>query len=252
MGKACTRNCGFCDIDFTKAPEPLEADEPSRIVESIRTLGLRHAVVTMVARDDLSDGGAAHLVAIVEAIRKECPGVTVELLTSDLSGNWEALEQVLATGPEIFNHNIETVRRLTPRVRHKATYERTLELLARARKQRGQMPVKSGLMLGLGETQDEVHETLRDLHQAGVDVVTMGQYLQPNRRKLLVKDFIHPDHFEAYAVYGRSIGIPHLFVGPFMRSSYNAGALLEQIHAAAGSGRDSISGTPEPRLPLQR
>jgi len=230
MGKECTRNCGFCDISFSKEPGPLESDEPMRIAESIRSLGLRHAVVTMVARDDLPDGGAEHLVAIVEAIRRECPGVTVELLTSDLSGNWEALDRVLATRPEIFNYNVETVRRMTPRVRHKATYDRTLELLARARRARGSAPVKSGLMVGLGEQVAEVEETLRDLHAAGVDVVTMGQYLQPHRHKLRVKEFVHPDQFEAYAAYGRSIGIPHLFVGPFMRSSYNAGAFLQQIH----------------------
>jgi lipoyl synthase len=230
MGKECTRNCGFCDVGFTKEAPPLEADEPERIVKSIGELGLRHAVVTMVARDDLEDGGAAHLVAIVEAIRRGCPGVTVELLISDLQGNREALEQVLATEPEILNHNIETVRRLTPRVRHRATYERTLELLGRSRKWRGGAPVKSGLMVGLGESVEEVQETLRDLKEAGVDVVTMGQYLQPHKHKLRVKEFVHPDQFEAYAEYGRSIGIPHLFVGPFMRSSYNAGALLKQIH----------------------
>jgi lipoic acid synthetase len=252
MGKQCTRNCGFCDIDFSREPGELEADEPMRIVESVRELGLKHVVVTMVARDDLADGGAGHLVAIVDALRRECEGVTIELLTSDLNGNWEALERVLATAPEIFNHNIETVRRLTPRVRHKATYDRTLELLGRARKQRGAMPVKSGLMLGLGESREEVEETLRDLAGAGVDVVTMGQYLQPNRRKLLVKEFIHPDQFEAYAEYGRSVGIPHLFVGPFMRSSYNAGALLKEIDAKSGRRRDNLPSPSPSRLPLYR
>lgn len=227
MGKECTRACGFCSIDFSKKPKDLEDDEPQRVAESVESLGLQHVVITMVARDDLLDGGALHLQKIVRAIRTRCPGTTVELLTSDLAGNLEALEILLAALPEIFNHNIETVRRLTPRVRHKATYDRTLTML-KASKGRVRF-IKSGLMVGLGETEAEVHETLHDLKEAGVDIVTMGQYLQPTSGKLLVKDFITPAQFDAYKLYGESIGIPYMYCGPFVRSSYNAKSVFEAI-----------------------
>ena len=229
MGKACTRACGFCDIDFSKAPKALEADEPERLAESVEALGLKHVVVTQVARDDLADGGASHLKAIVEAIRKRTPETTIELLTSDLEGRLESLLTVFSARPNIFNHNIETVRRLSPRVRHKATYERTLFVLKAARES-GLVPyTKSGLMVGLGESQEEVHETLRDLKEAGVDIVTIGQYLQPGQNKLLVKSFVTPDEFDAYKQFGESIGIRHMHTGPFVRSSYNASAVFEKI-----------------------
>ena len=154
MGKECTRNCGFCDIDFTKSPKPVEHDEPERIADSVKKLGLRHVVITMVARDDLADGGAAHISNIIKEIRKQVDGVTIEVLTSDFAGNQEALDIVLSAMPEIFNHNIETVRALTPRVRHTATYDRTLSILHQAKNRRKSpnMLVKSGLMLGLGES----------------------------------------------------------------------------------------------------
>lgn len=224
MGKECTRNCGFCDIDFTKKPKALEADEPARIADSVKKLGLHHVVITMVARDDLPDGGSAHIAKIIHEIRKEVEGATIEVLTSDFSGNLESLDIVLKAQPEIFNHNIETVRALTPRVRHTATYDRTLSILAHAKKHRihPKMLVKSGIMVGLGETKAQVQETLHDLANAGCDIVTMGQYLQPNQRKLLVKSFIHPDEFKYYEEYGHSIGISRMYCGPFVRSSYNA------------------------------
>lgn len=222
MGKECTRNCGFCDIHFSKSPQPLEADEPQRVADSVKELGLKHVVITMVARDDLVDGGAAHLVSIMREVRMHCPGVTIEVLTSDLQGNNEAVQTVVSERPEIYNHNIETVRELTPRVRHKATYERTLDLL-RFVKQIGEgILVKSGLMVGLGETEEQVKETLRDLRDAGCDIVTMGQYLQANHKKLLVKSFVTPEQFKAYEKYGHEIGIKHMHCGPFVRSSYNA------------------------------
>lgn len=229
MGKECTRACGFCSIDFAKQPKALEEDEPKRIAESVEALGLKHVVITMVARDDLPDGGAAHLGKIVAAIRMLNEGTTIELLTSDLAGSEEALTVVLAAGPEIFNHNIETVRRLTPRVRHKATYDRTLQML---KSSKGRVRfIKSGLMVGLGEEKEEVHETLQDLKEAGVDIVTMGQYLQPSRGKLLVKSFVTPEQFEEYRLYGLSIGIPYMYCGPFVRSSYNAKAVFEAMTA---------------------
>ncbi len=222
MGKACTRACGFCDIDFAKQPPALEADEPARIADSVKKLGLKHVVITQVARDDLSDGGAQHIADIVQEIRNECPSATVELLTSDFHGNKDAWDVVLGSEPEVFNYNIETVRRLTPRVRHKATYDRTLEFLSYARERRGDKAVKSGIMVGLGETEEEVQETIRDLFEAGCNIITIGQYLQANKNKLRVKEFVTPQTFNSYAAYGKALSIKHMYCGPFVRSSYNA------------------------------
>lgn len=232
MGKACTRNCGFCDIDFSKTPKNLEEDEPQRVADSVKKLDLKHVVITMVARDDLSDGGASHLSKVIDEIRLLCPDVTIEVLTSDFYGNLEALDIVLKAQPEIFNHNIETVRVLTPRVRHTATYDRTLKILKHAKEHRinPHMLLKSGMMVGLGESKEQVHETLRDLAAAGCDIVTIGQYLQPNQRKLLVKAFIIPDEFKEYENYGYSLGIKHMYCGPFVRSSYNANIVIQQVN----------------------
>ena len=229
MGRECTRSCGFCSIDFAKIPKPLEDDEPLRVAESVRELGLRHVVITMVARDDLPDGGSAHLVRVMNEVRRQNPGVTLEVLTSDFAGQPQAWQTVLDAAPTIFNYNIETVRELTPRVRHKATYERTLELLryAAAHRLHPGLKVKSGLMVGLGETEEQVYQTLRDLKEAGCDIVTMGQYLQSNRHKLMVKAFIPPEQFKKYEAFGYQLGISYMFCGPFVRSSYNAHAVLE-------------------------
>lgn len=227
MGKECTRNCGFCSIDFSKKPKALEVDEPHRLAASVKELGLKHVVITMVARDDLADGGAAHLATIIETVRNENPQVTIEILTSDFDGNLEALDVILAARPAVFNHNIETVRSLTPRVRHKATYDRTLLLLQAVHEKAPQILVKSGLMVGLGESEEEVKETIRDLKEAGCQIITIGQYLQPDVRKLRVKGFVPPFQFDAYASFGREIGVKHMFCGPFVRSSYNAAAVFE-------------------------
>jgi lipoyl synthase len=227
LGRECTRACGFCDIDFSKTPKPLEPDEPERVAESVAMLGLRHVVITMVSRDDLPDGGASQLAAIMRAVSAKSPTATIEILTSDLEGNLEALDLVLEERPAVFNHNIETVRELTPRVRHKATYDRSLKVLSHAKRRGLQRFTKSGLMVGLGETEEQIKTALGDLKEAGVDIVTMGQYLQPNQNKLIVKAFITPEQFEHYAEYGRSIGIPHMYCGPFVRSSYNADLLLQ-------------------------
>jgi len=229
LGKACSRNCGFCDIDFTKTPAPPEEDEPERIALSVLELGLKHVVVTMVARDDLPDGGAAHMGKIIDAVRKKNRECAIEVLTSDFNGNFEALQTVLKHKPEVFNHNIETVRRLTPRVRHRATYDRTLEILRTAKASGEVQFVKSGLMVGLGETKDEVFETLRDLHAAGCQIVTIGQYLQASAKKLLVKQFVTPEEFKQYETYGYSIGIQQIYSGPFVRSSFNA----HEVHLLA-------------------
>lgn len=229
LGKECSRNCGFCDIDFSKTPKGPEEDEPRRIALSAIELGLRHVVITMVARDDLPDGGASHIARIVKELRSLSPSTTVELLTSDFGHNLSSLDIVLDTSPEIFNHNIETVRRLTPRVRHKATYDGTLEVLKRAKTRLSNGYVKSGIMVGLGETKEEVLETIRDLHTAGCSIITIGQYLQPNRKKLLVKAFIPPEQFAQYRDYGLSIGVQEMYTGPFVRSSYNADKILEKM-----------------------
>lgn len=227
MGKECTRNCGFCDIDFTKKPKEPEADEPQRVADSVRQLGLKHVVITMVARDDLEDGGAKHLAAVIEEIRRTCPDVTIEVLTSDLKGQHSSLDTVIAAKPHIFNHNIETVRELTPRVRHTATYDRTLNVLSYV-KRHSNLMVKSGMMVGLGETEEQVLTTIRDLHEAGCDIITMGQYLQPNRQKLLVKSFVTPEQFKLYEEYGYSVGVKNMYCGPFVRSSYNANLVFEK------------------------
>lgn len=228
MGKTCTRNCGFCSIDFSKTPKPLEMDEPERIAKSIQILDLKHVVLTMVARDDLPDGGAHHLKEIVACIRKTHP-ITIELLTSDFAGHHHAWDLIAESRPEVFNYNIETVKELTPRVRHKATYDRTLEFLAYMRKKREleHSLIKSGLMVGLGETEAQVFETLRDLKTAGCDIVTIGQYLQPADKKLLVKEFISLEKFQIYKNYGESIGLKYIYAAPFVRSSYNADLILK-------------------------
>lgn len=223
LGKACTRNCGFCDIDFTKQPASPEKDEPERIAFSVQELGLKHVVITMVARDDLLDGGAAHMAEIIKSVREKNPGCTIEVLTSDFNGNLSALDLVLNECPEVFNHNIETVRAMTPRVRHKATYDRTLSILRHAKDSGKSSFVKSGLMVGLGETEEQVYETLQDLKNAGSDIVTIGHYLQADRRKLTVKAFVTPELFKRYEEYGYSLGIQQMYSGPFVRSSFNAG-----------------------------
>lgn len=223
LGKECTRNCGFCDIDFSKTPKAPEVDEPLRIALSVKELGLQHAVITMVARDDLPDQGALHIRQIIRKIRElNPPTTTVEVLTSDFSGHFDALQAVLEEKPEIFNHNIETVRSISPKIRHKATYDRSLSVLQLAKQSGKSLFVKSGIMVGLGETEAEVKETLQDLLRTGCDIVTIGQYLQASSKKLLVKEFVPPQIFKLYEEYGLSIGIRHMYAGPFIRSSYNA------------------------------
>lgn len=222
LGKECTRNCGFCDIDFSKSPKALDPFEPQKIAHACQKLGLKHIVLTMVARDDLADGGALQLTKIIAEIRKEVPASTIEVLTSDFDGNYQAIDQVIKSDIKIFNYNLETVKELTARVRHKATYQRTLNILKYVKEKAPHLLVKSGIMVGLGETKEQVYQALEDLKEAGCDIVTIGQYLQPNRKKLMVKAFITPEEFEDYAQYGKQIGIKFVYSGPFVRSSYNA------------------------------
>ena len=176
----------------------------------------------MVARDDLLDQGASHIAAIIDAIRSLCPQVGIEVLTSDFSGEFNCIDQVLSRHPDVFNHNIETVRSLTPRVRHRATYDRTLSVLKYAKESGKAKHVKSGLMVGLGETSDQVKETIADLFEAGCNIITIGQYLQANHRKLLVKAFIPPEQFKEYEEFGLKLGVHKMYCGPFVRSSYHA------------------------------
>jgi lipoic acid synthetase len=227
LGKECTRNCGFCSIDFSKTPKAPEADEPERIALSVKELGLKHAVITMVARDDLPDQGAGHIAAIIREVRKVNPGVTIEVLTSDFGGDVKPLYIVLEAKPEIFNHNIETVRELTPRVRHKAQYDRTLSVLKNAKESGKAIFIKSGIMVGLGETESQVKKTIDDLANVGCDIITIGQYLQSTRVKLRVKQFVHPDQFKMYEEYGLKRGVRHMYSGPFVRSSYNADLFIK-------------------------
>jgi lipoic acid synthetase len=229
LGKACTRACGFCDIDFSKTPPPPEKDEPIRIAKSASELGLSHVVITMVARDDLEDYGSQHIVEIIRAVREEIPLVTIEVLTSDFCGDLNAIQKVLKEAPEIFNHNIETVKRLSPKVRHKASYERTLEVLRLAKKHSEGSLIKSGIMVGLGETEEEVYETMDNLKEVGCDIVTIGHYLQASRLKLSVQNFVTPETFSRFAAYGEKIGLTHTYSGPFVRSSYNA----KEVHILA-------------------
>lgn len=235
MGKECTRNCGFCDIDFSKTPKSLDPEEPEKVAQSVIELGLKHVVITQVARDDLKDGGAYHLTETIKAIRNMSPSVTIEVLTSDLEGNHDALDVILDAKPDIFNHNIETTRSYTHRVRHKATYDRTLSLLKKVASKPNGPYVKSGLMVGLGESIEEIKETIRDLNDAGCQIITIGQYLQANPRKLRVKSFVTPEQFKELEEYGYEIGVTFMFCGPFVRSSYNAKEVLEKLERQRGN-----------------
>ena len=198
MGDACTRGCRFCAVE-TRPPAPLDVDEPVRVADAVRRLGLRHVVITTVTRDDLDDGGAAHFVAVIEAVRRAAPEAAIEVLTSDFGGDLAAVDVVLAAWPDVFNHNLETVARLYAQVRPGAAYERSLEVLARVRATAPGIPSKSGLMLGLGETPDEVAEALGDLRGAGVAMVTLGQYLRPSPAHLPVTEFVEPAVFAELA-----------------------------------------------------
>jgi lipoic acid synthetase len=227
MGDVCTRRCGFCAVT-QGIGRPLDSEEPRRVAEAVRTLGVAHAVVTSVNRDELPDGGAAHFAATIRAIRALAPGVTVEVLIPDFLGSAPALATVLDELPEVLNHNTETVRRLYRRVRPDAIYARSLELLARAAKRRDRekrktsLKVKSGVMVGLGETREELRATLRDLRSSGVDVVTVGQYLQPYARRLPIERYYTPQEFEEIRKEGEDMGFGVVESGPLVRSSYHA------------------------------
>jgi lipoyl synthase len=223
-GDRCTRACGFCAVE-TARPFALEADEPARVADACLRLGLRHVVITMVARDDLEDGAAGHVAATVRAIKTICESTVVEVLTTDFNGREEDLMTVLDAGPEVFNHNLETVERLTPAVRSRARYRRSLDMLGMARRIRPSVITKSGLMLGLGETEEELKAAFMDLRAADCDVLTLGQYLQPTLRHLPVVEFITPDTFARHRRLALALGFREVFAGPLVRSSYHADEL---------------------------
>jgi len=220
-GNHCTRRCGFCDV-ATARPLPLDPSEPERVAEAVARLGLRFAVVTCVARDDLADGGAGQMAATVRAIRARCPGTGVEVLISDYGGDEAALRLVLDARPDVLNHNLETVERLQRRVRPAASYARSLGVLRRARELRPALPTKSGLMLGLGEEAVEVRAALRDLRGVGVGLLTLGQYLRPSPEHLPVERFAPPEEFDAWAAEAHALGFEEVAAGPLVRSSYRA------------------------------
>ncbi|MEB3280365.1 MAG: lipoyl synthase [Lyngbya sp.] len=238
MGPACTRACPYCDIDFEKKPKALDPTEPERLAEAVRRMNLNHVVITSVNRDDLPDGGASQFVGCIEAVRRLSAKTTIEVLIPDLCANWEALDTILQAQPEVLNHNTETVRRLYRRVRPQGNYDRSLELLKRSRQLLPQVYTKSGIMVGLGETDAEVRQVIQDLRSVDCDIITLGQYLQPTPKHLPVANFIRPEQFDAWKTYGESLGFLQVVSTPLTRSSYHA----EQV-------RTLMENYPRPPLP---
>jgi lipoyl synthase len=220
-GERCTRACGFCAVS-TARPMPLDRDEPGRVAEAVSRMSLRHVVITGVARDDLPDGGANHFRESIEAVRRLCPNTVIEVLTPDFNDRDDAIDAVISARPHIFNHNIETVRRLTPQVRSRATYDRSLNVLSKVRRRGSGIYTKSGLMLGMGEFDAELYEAMRDLREIGCDILTLGQYLQPTLKHLPVIEYISPEKFEHFGRAAKEMGFTHVASGPMVRSSYHA------------------------------
>ena len=221
LGDTCTRGCRFCAVK-TGIPNELDWNEPNRVAESVKIMGLKHVVITAVARDDLNDGGAAVFAETIRQVRKLNPGTTIEVLPSDMKGDYESLHTLMSAEPDIFNHNIETVRRLTKRVRAIATYDRSLELLKRVKEIAPHTPTKSSMMVGLGETKEEILEAMDDLLAHDVDILTIGQYLQPTKKHLDVVRYYHPDEFKELKEIALEKGFTHCESGPLVRSSYHA------------------------------
>ena len=239
LGNRCTRGCGFCSVpkgNPAKHDMNLDPAEPVNVARMAAEMGLRYVVITSVNRDDLADGGSRHFADTVREVRKALPGARVEVLTPDFCGDFEAVARVLDAGPDVFNHNMETVPRLYSRVRPQADYLQSLKVLAFARRHRPGVMTKSGFMAGLGESDAEVRELLRGLRAADVDVATIGQYLQPSRRNLPVSEFVSPLRFDAWRDYGLSLGFQFVFSGPLVRSSYMAETVSEQAQTSAASG----------------
>ncbi|MEB3827749.1 lipoyl synthase [Phormidium sp. CCY1219] len=222
MGPACTRACPYCDIDFEKKPKALDPSEPIRLAEAVRRMRLNHVVITSVNRDDLPDGGASQFGRCIEEVRAVSPGTTIEVLIPDLCGNWEALEKVLAASPEVLNHNTETIPRLYRQVRPQGNYQRSLELLRRSREIAPWVYTKSGIMVGIGETEAEIRQVMEDLRAVDCDILTIGQYMQPTRLHLPVAKWVTPEEFAGWQEFGESIGFLQVVSSPLTRSSYHA------------------------------
>jgi lipoic acid synthetase len=225
LGDVCTRHCGFCAVAAGK-PVSIDPKEPVKVAEVVSLLGLKHVVITCVARDDLEDGGASQFVEVIREVRSKNPGCAVEVLTTDFQMKQEAMESVCYSRPDVFNHNLETVERLSPKVRHRASYRTSLEFLERIKEFDASITTKSGIMLGLGETIEEVHQAMKDLRHVGCEILTIGQYLQPTSKNLPVVEFIEPEVFKGLEVKGCEIGFKKVASGPFVRSSYHAGEML--------------------------
>jgi len=222
MGPACTRACPYCDIDFEKKPKALDPTEPDRLAEAVRRMRLNHVVITSVNRDDLPDGGATQFDRCIQAIRQSSPGTTIEVLIPDLCGNWEALDIIVCANPEVLNHNTETVPRLYRRVRPQGDYGRSLQLLRRVHEMAPHIYTKSGIMVGLGETDAEVREVMQSLRAVHCDILTIGQYLQPTQKHLGVQEFVTPEQFDSWREFGESLGFLQVVASPLTRSSYHA------------------------------
>jgi lipoic acid synthetase len=220
LGNFCTRSCGFCNIGHAEHPEEPKKSEPETVAQACEALHLEHIVLTMVTRDDLPDGGALHVAKTIAAVKKRLPQATVEVLVSDFQGNENALKVVLEAGPDILGHNLETVQRLTPRIRSKATFERSISVLKTIKQIKPKQVIKSGIMVGFGESLQEVLETLLVLSQIPVDIVTVGQYLQPSPKHLQVARWVPPEEFQEYEKEGKRLGIKKIASGPFVRSSF--------------------------------
>lgn len=238
MGPACTRACPYCDIDFEKKPQALDPTEPERLGAAVARLNLSHVVITAVNRDDLPDGGAMQFVRCIEAVRQVSPHTTIEVLIPDLCGNWEALQRILDAGPEVLNHNTETIPRFYKRVRPQGDYHRSLELLRQTRTRAPWTYTKSGIMVGLGESDAEVRAVMADLRRVDCDILTIGQYLQPSQKHLGVKEFVTPAQFEAWRVEGEALGFLQVVSSPLTRSSYHAGE-VQRLMAQYPRQRDA-------------
>ncbi|HOL25624.1 MAG TPA: lipoyl synthase [Phycisphaerae bacterium] len=232
LGDKCTRRCRYCAVN-TARPDPPEPDEPKRLADAVAELGLRHVVITAVARDDLDDEGAGQFAACIRAVRAQTPQATIEVLPADMHARRDCIETICNAGPDVFNHNLETVERLTPIVRPQAKYRRSLEVLRLVKELRPNMPTKSGLMVGLGETLEELHQALADLREVGCDVVTLGQYLQPTPKHAPIARFYTPEEFDALAETCRELGFLGVASGPFVRSSYNAAEVYDRVRGSA-------------------
>ncbi|MGZ0050670.1 lipoyl synthase [Brevibacillus gelatini] len=243
LGDICTRACRFCAVK-TGLPTELDLAEPERVAEAAEQMRLRHVVVTSVARDDLKDGGAQIFAETIRAIRRRLPFASVEVLIPDFQGNWDALKLVMDAKPDVLNHNIEAVRRLSDRVRARAKYDRTLELLKKAKEFQPNIPTKSSLMIGVGETLEEVIETMDDLRSVDVNIMTIGQYLQPTKKHLKVERYYHPDEFAFLKEEGMKRGFSHVEAGPLVRSSYHA-------HEQANAAKETIAREASPQVQAQ-